>query len=211
MTASARAGNSGYSLVELVVVLLLLSFITLAVGGGMRFGSRVWESSEGTVENAQHTRAVQSMIRELLGSAVPASNGEYVEFDGTPAALEFEAVLPEAAGITGIVSIRVVADQKDSQARLKIAISKAGQQRPVRQAVWNTDAQSLHFAYLDASEVIPAWLDRWRDRNRLPDAVRIEAIDDVSKSVWPVLVVRLPIAQTPLCSFDPVSTNCRGT
>jgi prepilin-type N-terminal cleavage/methylation domain-containing protein len=68
---TALRHDAGYSLMELLVVLLLLSFITLAVSGGFRFGTRIWETTDRAVVDQRHVVSLQTVLRSLLASAVP--------------------------------------------------------------------------------------------------------------------------------------------
>jgi type II secretory pathway pseudopilin PulG len=208
MTHADRADDFGYTLIELTVVLLLLSFITLAIGSGLRFGTRVWEQTDTDVQAANRIDKAQSLLRQLLASAIPAGNGEYVEFEGDPRHLTFVAAAPRALRSADLVRIELSAITRDTTTSLHIAVHSMQPGAPGNLDV-DPGASTLRMAYLDASQSVPVWLDRWRDRDRLPDAVRIEGGDDASRNAWPDLIVRLPIAQRPDCAFDPVSLECR--
>jgi prepilin-type N-terminal cleavage/methylation domain-containing protein len=206
MSGARHDRDAGYTLIELLVVLMLLSFIALAVGGGLHFGTRVWEATETGVQTADRADNAQALLRGLLASAIPAGKGEYVEFEGDPTHVAFEAPAPRALKSQGLVHIEVSATATDSAAGLRILFGLASKTRAV---ALSTGASTLRIAYLDASASVPVWLDRWHDRDRLPDAVRIEGGDDASRDAWPDFIVRLAIAQRPDCNFDPISLDCR--
>ncbi len=208
MSAIRSENEGGYTLIELLVVLMLLSFISLAIGSGLHFGTRVWEETETGVQTASRAGSAQSLMRELFASAIPAAKGEYVEFEGDPSHVDFVASAPRALKSTGIVRIELFTESRDSTANLRIAFKSedASGRHDVSIA---TGASTLRLAYLDASASVPAWLDRWHDRDRLPDAIRIEGGDNASRNSWPDFIVRLAIAQRPDCTFDPISLDCR--
>lgn len=208
MTARGRFHEGGYTLVELLVVLLLCSFIALAVGGGLSFGTRVWEGTEASVQVSNHTERSQSLLRELFASATPVSVGEYVDFEGDPSHVVFTAPAPRALAADGLERIEIAATKTDSGTLLRLLLRSRDGAR-THELAMATGSASLRFAYLDASESIPVWLDRWHDRNRLPDAVRIRGDDDASRDAWPEFVAKLEIAQRPNCTFDSVALDCR--
>jgi prepilin-type N-terminal cleavage/methylation domain-containing protein len=199
--------DSGYTLIELLVVLLLCSFIALAVGGGLHFGTRVWEASETGVQTAARVDAAQTLLRELIASATPVTKDNEVVFDGDPSHIAFEAPAPRALKSAGLVRVEIAAENEDSVASLNIALGSKADSRKVSMP---TGAGALRFAYLDAEDSVPVWLDRWHDRDRLPDAIRIEGDDDASKAAWPQFIVKLAISERPNCQFDPIALDCRG-
>jgi prepilin-type N-terminal cleavage/methylation domain-containing protein len=206
MTESMK--DAGYTLVELLVVLLLCSFIALAVGGGLHFGTRVWEASETGVQSAARVDSAQTLLRELIAAATPVTRDGEVVFDGDPSHVAFEAPAPRALKSAGLVKVDIAADSRDSAAVLRIALGSKADDHEISIP---TGAAALRFAYLDAQGTVPIWLDRWHDRNRLPDAVRIEGDDAASKVAWPEFIVKLAISERPNCQFDPIALDCRGS
>jgi prepilin-type N-terminal cleavage/methylation domain-containing protein len=206
-------GNSdcnGYTLIELLVVMLLLSFITVALASGLRFGTRVWEQTESSVQDENRAVRAHALLRELLSSAVPVSKGEYIDFEGDPRHAVLVATAPWSLRSAGLVRIDMSLEKGRSAISLRVVPQPAGRPRSVDISIPGSPPSNLRLAYLDVSTSIPTWLDRWHDRNRLPDAIRVEASDDGARSTWPDLIVRLPIAQRPDCNFDPIALNCRS-
>jgi general secretion pathway protein J len=208
MTRTARVREDGYTLIELLVTLTLLSFITLAIGSGLHFGTRVWEGTEDGVQTADRADNAQALLRSLLTSAVPVTKGEYVDFEGDPFHVTFEAPAPNALRAAGLVHIDITTVDSDSGRAIHIAF-KSTKATNDREIALPTDTTTLRIAYLDASDSVPVWLDRWHDRDRLPEAIRIEGDDDASRQSWPEFVAKFVIGQRPDCAFDPVSLDCR--
>jgi type II secretory pathway pseudopilin PulG len=207
MNGAFPAREAGYTIVELLVVLLLLSFITLAVSSGLRFGTRVWETTDTTVVEARHVVALQTVLRSLLISAVPKSKGDYVDFEGTSSEMRFEAPAPRAVDVGGLVLIEVTVERRSGD----VVISMKPATGVAQTARFTAPVLGLSIDYLDASDTKPVWLSRWHDRKRLPDAVRISGDRPEARATWPLFVTRLPINQAPLCAFDPVSLECRSS
>jgi prepilin-type N-terminal cleavage/methylation domain-containing protein len=201
--------DAGYTLVELLVVILLLGFIALGIGGGIHFGTRVWERSEERIASDTEIGRAQAILRALFATAQPRRDGGFVTFEGTPSRVTFEAPALPAMGIPGVARIDIEVITTAGKRMLRLRASPAADRSKMREAILVEHTGPLEFTFMDATEAVPAWLASWRDRKDLPDAVRLAA-PDAAASAWPYFVARLPIAQTAECAFDPVSYNCRG-
>jgi hypothetical protein len=204
-------GEGGYTIIELLVVLLLLGFIATAMSAGMQFGTRVWERSESRISASQTNDTAQTALRDLLSSATPRMEDGLARFHGEPNYIAFDAAPPPAFGASGMARVEVSLMPGESGSRLTVKVTSLIDGKKSRQVQLADRLGNVRFTYLDASEEIPAWLDYWRDRPHLPAAVRLQAAaaDNGDGIAWPVFVARLPIAQDARCDFDPVSTDCR--
>lgn len=204
-----RSNEAGYTLVELLVVILLLGFIALAIGGSLHFGARVWVSAEERVSHDNMTVQAQTMLRLLFATALPRTEGGFVTFEGTSTHVAFDAAPLAALNTGGIshVDIEIVPQAGRRTLRLRArAIAGLGR---IHEAVLMDDVGPAQFAFLDSQEDAPTWLASWRARQRLPDAVGLSTEQGAIPN-WPAFIARLPIGQTALCAFDPVSYSCRG-
>jgi prepilin-type N-terminal cleavage/methylation domain-containing protein len=204
-----RKAEHGYTLVELLVVLMLLGFIGVAIGEGLGFSTRVWERSESRIAVADGDAAAQGVLRLLLASALPRVEDETVRFEGSPSHVAFDAEPPVSFGQSGLVRVELSLSRGSNGTALDVKIASLIDVRRSRQVRLADRLENVRFAYLDASEQVPLWLGFWRDRPRLPAAVRLAADVAGPGASWPLFVARLPIAQDTRCRFDPVSTSCR--
>jgi len=205
-----RAHEAGYTLIELTVALLLLSFVALLVSGGVQFGTRVWERSEDSIATADAVDNAQTILRSILSSATPNVSDGFASFDGGADRATFDGPAPAAFGSGGLVRF-ILSLEHDTGGGTTLALSMHSllDKTRTRDANIAVVPGQLTLSYLDASGRVPQWLAVWRNRDRLPDAVRIEAVADTAAASWPSLVVHLPIAQDATCVFDPVSVSCR--
>jgi general secretion pathway protein J len=203
-----RLCDKGYTLIELVVSMLLFSLVMLAVTGGIHFGARVWERSQRDLQEANTLDMTQNVLREILSRAAPRFRGEYVSFSGEPGSLTFDGLPPSAFGGGGMVHVKLSVIKTNGASDLLLDLQSITEPKLEKKATLRSGSDALQFSYLDASETKPVWLSYWRDRNRLPDAIRIAAGNDAPS--WPTLLVRLIIAQDANCVMDPVSMKCRG-
>jgi hypothetical protein len=151
----------------------------------------------------------QTVLRSLLSQAKPHRSDGLASFHGEPGTLAFDGAPPAAFGPDGMVRIELSLVPGQGGTRLLVKVTSLADKSRSRQAVVGEGLENLQFAYLDSSEKRPAWLAFWRDRDRLPDAVRLEWSGRTSATTWSSFVVRLPIAQDADCNFDPVSAECR--
>jgi len=209
MDRRSKRADDGYTIIELLVVLLLLGFIATAMSAGMQFGTRVWERSEARISASQTDDTAQTALRNLLSSATPRMEDGLARFHGEPDFVAFDAAPPPAFGASGMarVEISLVPGEEGSSLTLKVTSLIDGKKS--RRVELARRLGNVRFAYLDANEEVPAWLDYWRDRPHLPAAVRLQAEKVDGDAAWPVFIARLPIAQDAACDFDPVSTDCR--
>jgi prepilin-type N-terminal cleavage/methylation domain-containing protein len=210
MDRRSRRGEGGYTIIELLVVLLLLGFIAAAMSAGMQFGTRVWERSEARISTSQADDTAQTALRDLLSSATPRMEDGLARFHGEPDYVAFDATPPVAFGASGMAHVEIALAPGEAGSSLTIKVTSLIDGKKSRQVQLADHLGNVRFAYLDAAGEVPAWLDYWRDRPHLPAAVRLKA--EMAGGVgapWPVFVARLPIAQDARCDFDPVSTDCR--
>jgi general secretion pathway protein J len=64
----ACSGNRGFTLLELLISMTILSLITLLVFGALRTGIRAWEKGEKNIDGRQRERIVLNMIKRQLAS-----------------------------------------------------------------------------------------------------------------------------------------------
>jgi general secretion pathway protein J len=198
--------DAGYTLMEVVVALLLLSLIGLLVTGGMRFGTQAWRRSDQEISAADGALSTQKILRNALVSAVPNLSAGFASFYGRRDRVSFDSPAPPAFASGGIAHFELTLVSYGAGTRLSLTVRSPSNKR---EAILADSAAPLELSYLDASARIPAWLAVWRNRDRLPDAVRIAGATPVKNADWPPLIVRLAIAQDPNCEFDPVSASCR--
>lgn len=209
MSRRREGDEDGFTLIELVIAMLLLSLIALAVESGLHFGARVWERSERNTRTINTIDMAQTILREILSHTLPRFNGAYVTFTGEPTSLIFDCVPPQAFTGSGTAHVELSIASRYGKDALVLEIKSISRPGVAKKATLVHGERGLRFSYLDASGKAPEWLAYWRDRNRLPDAIRIAA-DSHSPSSWPTLVVRPLISQAPSCVLDPVSMKCRA-
>jgi prepilin-type N-terminal cleavage/methylation domain-containing protein len=91
--------TTGFTLIEVVVTLTILSFILLIIFGAFRLGLSAWERGEWVKEEYQKVRIVTQLISRQIKSIVPykikteKAEGNYLAFEGKPKSLKFVSTL----------------------------------------------------------------------------------------------------------------------
>jgi general secretion pathway protein J len=103
--------SRGFTLVELLIALVMLSIITLLLFSGLRLGSRAWEGVETVSERSADLRLALNIIERGLRQAraveLRLEGRRLTVFTGEPERLEFVAPLAAHVGIPGLYILRL--------------------------------------------------------------------------------------------------------
>lgn len=189
----------GFTLVELLIVLVLLSLITLAFASAMRTAAQTEERVDARLERIDNLRIASDFLRAVLGRVSaqkrtgilePGSSQHY--FMGTASEVRWVGVMPARYGAGGRYHFRLhlAEDQTlalqyipwlDSPAQLNWSVAPS--------ASLATGVTSLSMRYEDASDEPVQWGAPWTVPERMPARIAIN-LQTVNGS-WPELVVPL--------------------
>ncbi len=211
-----RHNESGYSLVELLVVLALFGLIAIAMTGGIRFGARAWEKSGAQVDAIERIEGAQNMLRTLLQRVVPRDlNPENPAdpdvFQASRHRMTFTALSPSAIEANGLA--RFVLEVTEASGKKQLNLSWTGingnSGRQSQSLLVDANDISFSFATLDQTGVF-VWRDDWIEQSGAPALVIVRAKFPSGSAIqWPELVIRPRISRDPSCVYDPVSFSCR--
>lgn len=193
----------GFTLLEMMVAVMVLSVLAVLVYGMLRIGMRAWESGVERVGESDLTRIGWQFVHGSLAAArsppsrIPEDPG--VHFIGSGEALEFVSELPAWLAPGGLYALQLgPLDAQSGQpgrlellARPYVGYPDSGlDPEELPSAVLAEGVERLTFGYfgvpLQGGE--PAWLDEWSGRDGLPILVRME-VSYADGSAWPALVV----------------------
>ena len=206
--------QSGYSLVELLVVLALLGLISTAIAGGFSFGARVWERTERAVSTVERASGGHTLLRALLSNTYPRKSETggpepQVAFEGTGDRLTFLAATSAHLGEAGIARLTLTVERNGGAATLVLSSQAEIGKQSERKEVIVAGAREITFAYAEAVNGALRWTDIWQRRSALPALIRIRAVFAEGQGAWPDLIVRPRVDRGATCVFDPVSFECR--
>ena len=206
--------ESGMTLVELLVALVLLSFLALMLTGSLRFSIRAWERSEVQMGEVARIRLAQNLIRRYLSAARASKartrtrRGKVAArpsvFTGGPDHVEFLAPLPAHLGHGGLY--RIILDMAarpngDSDLRIRWRPDQTGFESKLgdgdeewRETILLSSIEDLTFSYFGAvdKKAEADWIGSWESALDTPTIVKLSVnFPDGDRRLWPELAVRL--------------------
>ena len=195
--------SSGFTLIEVLVVMSLLSLVMLAMGSALRTTAQTEERVDQRLQRTDELRVADGFLRSILGRVAARKVPPPVEqgasqfiFNAQPSQLTWVGVMPARYGAGG-----------RHHFRLQLQGSTAGQQALVLQFTpWLDDTlppdwgqasnhvlvqgvQSLALQYEDAQPEPPVWTPQWTVPDRLPQ--RAMLLLQTGAGPWPAIVIPL--------------------
>ncbi len=207
---SRRNRSRGFTFVELLIALLLLGLMSLALVGGLRFGTRAWEAGTRQAQTAGKIERVQNLLRRQLTQPLvaPAGNAEVSSaFAGDPQSLVFVAPWLAQVGGGGATAFQLTGEDGEEGPRLVLRWFPFGEDwdgsfpdDPERTRVLMTGLRDLAISYYGVPQGAEAaeWTDDWTGQQTPPALVAIEGrFDEADRRVWPRLVIAPRTASIP--------------
>jgi general secretion pathway protein J len=199
----ARGNHHGFTLLELMVVLVVLGLLLVSLTQGTRLGLRARQLDAGTQAGSAELETTAHLLRALIARAVPGDPvTREAAFIGTAHSAAFATTLPAGLGSAGTgeaeVSLEVGAAHRlelrwRPRYRRWIATPPPPQTAPLLAGVERLD---LSFWQSRPGTAGGSWLQSWTAPN-LPDLVRVHLVfppDD--RRHWPDIVVA-PMREAP--------------
>jgi len=231
-------GAHGFTLIEMVVAVALMSLAGLAMFESLRFAQRTYEKIDMREAALAELTSSQRVLRALIESSYPYTNEQRLinaprNMLGAKNEIAFSAPALQGSGGAGFDRYSIVLRLNPKTSTYDVIarwwVDRNGLPPPTDAAIVEetliSNVASLAFAYLMPTNSGPTfgasdlarhqtWLDEWREHDRLPTAVRVR-IKYASKdsrgvlNVWPDLVVAPRITDDANCEFDVVAQGCR--
>jgi general secretion pathway protein J len=205
----------GFTLIEVLAAMVLLSLILLGVYSGIRSATQIVRSGEQRIGRMDEVRSTQQFIQREVAQALAmpfavTDEGDGIVFDGQPDAMRFVAPLPGYLGKAGaqLMTLQLVRDNNHGN-RLQVVFSLlppdgSPPPPPGDPEILLAGVNGGSFAYrgYDDQGNPGPWVDRWPDGRRLPAmiALRMKLAGGVGS---PEIIAPLRI--------DPTSVNGRNS
>ena len=186
-------GTAGFTLIEVLVALTLLSLLGIMLSDGLRFGVRAWERTREASSRVGDVAAVQRFLRNRLeGPTRPEG------FGGEAGRLRFEALWLAELGAGAFHRFGVAHDAvAGSGGALVLSWEPADPLvAPGSSLVGNrilldgVEAAAVwYFGSADDDET-PRWREDWPEGGTAPSLVRIDLRFTDTRRVWPLFVAR---------------------
>jgi general secretion pathway protein J len=220
MTAPRRSDvQAGFTLLEMLVTLALLSLLCLTLFGSIHYGSRIWEASHATTAAAENVREAQQEIAGIVSAAYPKFTAQdathaSIAFDGQPSSLRVLAPDGQLSGALSYYTLRLAEVEGARKAVVmdrEVELAPEGTPNSSPQVLLR-GVKNLIFRYFvpDRAGGAPQWTDRWQNQNRPPLLVRIHAELSDRRAVWPDIAIGPRIAADVGCTLDALTKTCQG-
>jgi len=215
-------GQSGFSLVEVLVALVLLGLLSMALFSSVRFGVTAWQRGSERSDQIHTSMLVQDLLRRLIGQAYPllladGTGTGRVDFAGTAASLDFLAPVPIALASGGRARFKLAIERRGDSADLVLTsrpeLAAADAPAELSRKTLLATVAAAEFAYFGAtqSQTAAEWHDRWSGELNLPALVRVRVRFARSDArLWPDLTIAPRITADVSCEYDPLTKLCRG-
>lgn len=193
--SAVRAG--GFTLLEVIVVMALLSLIMLAMGSALRTTAQTEQRVDARLTRSDELRVASDVLRSVLGRISaqqgplrPEPGASRYTFVGRPQEMEWLGVMPARHGVGGRYHFRLAAEQQGLVLRYQ---PWQGEQQPdwgrSEAYVLVAGVTALALRFEDAREQPSQWGAPWTASDALPQRVAV-SIQTV-QGPWPELIVNM--------------------
>jgi general secretion pathway protein J len=217
---ATRAREAGFSLVEVLVALVLLSLLSMALFSSVRFGMTAWQRGGERSDQIHTSILVQDLLRRLIGQAYPlvlADGSGRVDFAGTAASLDFLAPVPVALASGGRARFKLSVERRGDHSDLVLTsrpeLVAADAPAELSRKTLLATIEAGEFAYFGVahSQSAALWHQHWSGELSLPALVRVSVrFARSDPRLWPDLTIAPRIGADVDCQYDPLTKLCRG-
>jgi general secretion pathway protein J len=211
----ATNADGGFTLLELLVTMTLLAMLSVALLGGIKYGTQIWKKSEAAATDDNHARSVQADLAYSLERIYPAFVATLrtglIDFDGRADRISF--LTPNHALPGSLARVVIAASSDDATqliyaSRLELAPEAQSEKRILLRGL-----KSVEFSYYGRADSAspPIWHAAWQNKPRLPLLIRMHvALAAVGARPWPDLTVAPRVMADVNCVYDPLTKYCQG-
>lgn len=212
---SAISVAAGFTLVELLLALTLMSMLLALAYGGLRASTRATDKGQAILEDSGRIRMAHQFVRKQLNQMAPLAfaedeqDGGRVVFEGDSRSIRYVAPMPGYLGFGGpqVQELTVIPGDDGYVLVLSHALLQGFEEENLyirEPIVLMEKIESAEFSFLSRDETgeIVGWADRWQEPGILPEAVSlaIEFTEDVYIQ-WPLLTAAVRVDPTALDSL----------
>ncbi len=202
-----RAG--GFTLLELLVAIMILSLVMTVAFGAVRLGGRSWEAGIERANASEEVRAVSDFLRRQFAQMIPMSMGDegviQIAFAGNRNSIRFIAPAPRHPAVAGLLVYTLVTEEYAAAQRLVLSYAPfdpgAGdlpEAESDQHLILAEGFAAISFEFFGkrAADSKPSWHAEWQDdEENLPELVRIRLVAMKGIGNWPELVLNIRVEE----------------
>ncbi len=199
----------GFTLVELLVAIMILTLFMTVSMGAVRTAGRSWEAGHSRATATEEMRAAADFLRRQLAQMPPLtwSDGDdtRLTFSGAEQSLRFVATAPQFTAGAGLLIYTLAVESGSAGDTLKLSYAPFDPgdgefTEPVQSQSLTLAAglEAISFDYFgsEMEDDIPSWTPRWRrDAEHYPSIIRLRARQNNGSGGWPDLVFRVRLGE----------------
>ena len=195
-----RRRAAGFTLVEVVVALTVLSLISLATLSAMRTLGSTQEKLDLVSERTQEMRSVSQLLRRILVDAQPvmrpSQRALLSYFQGAAQEVVWVSPFSASRAIGGLTIFRLA--MSDAQ---QLTLQFAPFVKPEFQPDWSLRDVHILVPHLDEFQItfnvspFGEWVSDWENASQNPDRVKLTIA--ANDRYWPDLIIRLNDSYEP--------------
>lgn len=184
--------DAGFTLLELLVVLVIFGVLLALLGQGTYFGVTVFERQHRSIGESERLINLDGLLRPMIEQADPGSSLDTRTLTGTHHGMVFRTRLPEGAAMASADRLADVRLTREGDVLLLSwlphrHVMPRGLPDAPQKAVLLSPISDMEISYFAHGQ----WLAEWAT-DGLPDLVRIHIVlPDQEKRIWPDIVVAL--------------------
>jgi general secretion pathway protein J len=200
-----RPGNhgtsAGFTLVELLLALTLMSMLLALAYGGLRASTRATDKGQKILEDSSRIRAAHQFVRRQLSQLMPIGFEEeeegagYSVFVGDRSVIRFVAPMPGYLGFGGpqVQQLAFVPGENGLDLVISHTLLQGYEESLLEERdpivlLENIEEGAFLFMGRDDLDELTGWLPRWEDGQVLPEAVAVEIYFTEEVYIqWPLL------------------------
>lgn len=206
--------GSGFTLVELLLAVTLLSMLMALTYGGMQAATRATDRGQRILEESGRLRMAHQFVRRQINQAIPlgfsqedAATAALDEppvmevFRGSAASIRFVGPMPGYLGFGGpqVQELTIVSGENGLELLLTHALvqgfedARLDERAPIM-LIDQIESASFSFLVRDEEGEIAGWISEWEDPGLLPLAVALEIkFAEEVYAKWPLLVAAVKV------------------
>jgi len=168
----------GFTLLELLISMALLSMIMLMLSGAVGFGERAWKTSDQISQKTSQSVKSRRLLNHLIEQAEPffisqPRQGKILAFSGKENQIDFYIRSPFAALPAGLYQTKLIINQ----GKLDIHLKEVSTNEPIVKTI-TFDRPLKHFRFIEQPQQGDQLThNSWTVASHAPDLIRLDFSD----------------------------------